>query len=126
MSREPELEIPQEGDRLEAKKALGWTAVVVVVTVLAVAWSAHLLRGWEVELSQAGPTVEPLSTTGGVLYLERTPIDTARAGLREQEEAREQLEGWGWVDEPGGIVRIPIERAMELISSGDVGWEEPR
>jgi hypothetical protein len=28
---------------------------------------------------------------------------------------REQLESYGWVDKEGGVVRIPIERAMDLV-----------
>jgi hypothetical protein len=33
--------------------------------------------------------------------------------VRAQEEA--WLESYGWVDKPSGVVRIPIERAMELM-----------
>jgi hypothetical protein len=32
--------------------------------------------------------------------------------LQEREEAR--LTTYGWIDRPGGVVHIPIERAMEL------------
>lgn len=35
--------------------------------------------------------------------------------LRAAERAR--LESYGWVDRPGGIAHIPIERAMALFSS---------
>jgi hypothetical protein len=34
--------------------------------------------------------------------------------LRRQEEA--QLNGYGWVDQPAGLVRIPVERAIELMA----------
>ena len=39
-------------------------------------------------------------------------IDLARFRAREEEE----LSTYGWIDKPNGIVRIPIERAMELVA----------
>jgi hypothetical protein len=43
------------------------------------------------------------------------------AGVRAAE--REQLEGFGWVDRERGVTRIPIERAMRLLSErGLPGW----
>ena len=36
------------------------------------------------------------------------------AALRARENA--ELEGYGWVDKKAGVVRIPIDRAMELLS----------
>ncbi|HJQ84172.1 MAG TPA: hypothetical protein VKA21_08855, partial [Candidatus Binatia bacterium] len=43
--------------------------------------------------------------------LEVAPAAELQA-LRREEEAR--LHGYGWVDRDAGIVRIPIERAIEL------------
>jgi hypothetical protein len=40
---------------------------------------------------------------------ERTEINDFR--LREEE----QLNSYGWVDQPAGVVHIPIERAMQLV-----------
>ncbi len=43
--------------------------------------------------------------------LENRPADSL-ARLREKEDAL--LESYGWIDPQRGIVRIPVERAMEL------------
>lgn len=44
--------------------------------------------------------------------------------LRATENA--QLESYGWVDRDQGIARIPIERAMKLLSErGMPGWPKP-
>ena len=32
-----------------------------------------------------------------------------------QGAARERLSGYGWIDQPRGVIRIPIERAMQLV-----------
>jgi hypothetical protein len=45
--------------------------------------------------------------------LERFPFAT-RESLRRQEDAL--LSGYGWVDRGTGAVRIPIDRAMDLIA----------
>jgi hypothetical protein len=45
--------------------------------------------------------------------LQDTPaLDLQR--LREREETR--LSTYGWIDRPGGVVHIPIERAMEIVA----------
>jgi hypothetical protein len=49
--------------------------------------------------------------------LERFPF-ALRETLRREEEAR--LTSYGWVDRNQGVVRIPIERAMELIAERGV------
>ena len=49
---------------------------------------------------------------------------TDLARLRDTETAR--LESYGWVDRERGITRIPIERAMKLLTErGLPGWPEP-
>lgn len=53
----------------------------------------------------------PVKTSGPQLQPNpRIELDT----LRRDEET--QLTSYGWVDEPQGLVRIPIERAIELMA----------
>jgi len=53
-------------------------------------------------------------------YTRPAPVNTARIAERRQALAeqqaleREQLNNYGWVDQPRGIVRLPITNAMEL------------
>ena len=43
------------------------------------------------------------------------------AALRAPKHAR--LSSYGWIDRPSGIVRLPIERAMQLTAErGLAGW----
>ncbi len=44
--------------------------------------------------------------------IENEPADLDT--VRQQEQA--VLESYDWVDAAGGVVRIPIERAMELVA----------
>ena len=55
--------------------------------------------------------------TGGLPTLEETATDAAsirRDWQAEDSLVRDRLERYAWVDRPHGVVRIPIERAMEL------------
>ncbi len=44
----------------------------------------------------------------------RTSIDEDWVGIDVQ--ARQHLEGYGWTDRRQGVVKLPIERAMELVA----------
>jgi hypothetical protein len=44
--------------------------------------------------------------------LQTAPVQDLQA-LRASEQST--LDGYGWVDRPAGVVRIPIARAMELL-----------
>lgn len=47
--------------------------------------------------------------------VERTGI--AADWADQDRRVHEHLESYGWVDRPGGVVRIPLARAMELIAA---------
>ena len=52
------------------------------------------------------------------------PVDAARAATRAKDNAdiraagAEALKNWGYVDQPKGIVRLPIDEAMKLTVQG--------
>lgn len=46
--------------------------------------------------------------------LQRTPLSDLEV-LHQKEQA--QLQGYAWVDKEQGIVRIPIERAMQIVAA---------
>ena len=56
---------------------------------------------------QAGPRLPPAPR------LQTAPIEDIQA-LRERE--RSALESYGWVNREQGVVRIPIERAIDLLA----------
>ena len=55
--------------------------------------------------------------------LQNTPFDELRR-MRAEEDAA--LTSYGWVDRQAGIVRIPIEQALEIASRGGVTEEADR
>ncbi|MCW5893586.1 MAG: hypothetical protein KIT14_23975 [bacterium] len=89
--------------------------VVLVVVSFALMWGMLKLLVWREDVMS--PPASPLAQS----YARREPpeprlqIDPIGdlAALRAREVA--QLAGYGWVDRQAGVVRIPIDRAMELL-----------
>lgn len=61
---------------------------------------------------------------GSPLTSQTPPLEVAPVadGAAVRAQAEEKLHGYAWVDREGGIARIPIERAMELIA--EHGWPD--
>jgi hypothetical protein len=93
--------------------ALALAALAVVVQI--VLW--FQLQGmWahrQAEMPPPSPVAEALPDAPPEPRLQTSPPDDLKA-FRAAEDAR--LETYGWVDRQAGIVRIPIERAMELVA----------
>jgi hypothetical protein len=60
--------------------------------------------------SRTRPNPEPFPAP----QLQRTPLSDLE-NLRQRQQA--QLDGYAWVDKDQGIVRIPIERAMQIVAA---------
>jgi hypothetical protein len=98
----------------------GLTAMIVVVGIV-VAW---MFKGFERATSgrEAGTPGFSASEREGVMEpLLQVSSRADMDALRRRENA--WLRGTAWVDEPNGVVRIPIDRAMELtVERGFPNW----
>lgn len=82
--------------------------------------AAILLLGWAVgRYYHAAPAVDPRGNVNPADFAEDqrwklTPAGRAQAlaDLRAKEQA--QINSYGWVDQKAGIVRLPVDRAIEL------------
>jgi len=94
-------------------KFLVWLLVSAAVVQVAM-WG--LFKLFEAREEPSAPlsslVAASLKRTPPAPRLETQPL-VLKAKLRAQEEAR--LNAYSWADRPGGVVRIPIERAMDLI-----------
>lgn len=88
-------------------------AVVCLVTAVAMLW---LFRYLDRQLVAREAPVSPLALPAGQLPPEPRLLTDEPATLEEyRAEQERKLMTYGWVDREKGIVRIPIERAKELI-----------
>jgi len=98
---------------------LAWLLVSAVVISIAM-WG--LFRFFEGRQTRDDTPLSPLvaaslKRTPPAPRLETDPL-SLRTRLRAEEEAR--LHSYSWADRAGGAVRIPIERAMDLIAQRGV------
>jgi hypothetical protein len=91
--------------------------VALAATTVLVLW---LMKVAEAELGrearEGSHAIHPLAEAGDVRpkpLLQETPaLDLERFRAKEEET----LSTYGWVDRASGVVRIPIERAMEIVA----------
>jgi hypothetical protein len=85
-------------------------AIVVAALAVAAAVTTSLVTAYLLRGSRANVATGPPAIAGGVT-LQPAP---ARDIAAYRAEKRRLISGYAWVDRERGIVRIPIERAMEL------------
>ncbi len=104
---------------------IGWFAAGLVVLLIVTAVAAfYLLGGLRVPQGTAGGAPRADAPGGApVPVLQSAPASELEA-YRQSKQA--MLEGYRWVDRSAGIVRLPIERAMQLmVDRGDAPASAP-
>lgn len=87
-------------------------AGMIVAVLLVLVW---LVGGLEAMAKSADPELSPLAENAPLAAaprLQDTPVRDYQEFRRQQEKA---LATYGWIDRKEGTVRLPIERAKELI-----------
>ena len=99
-------------------------AAIIVAACLAMWITFNYLNAHQ---PPTGPPRSPLATTRRLPPEPRLQTSETRdlAAVREAED--KALNSYGWVDKDGGVARIPIERAMDLILERGIpgGTNEP-
>ena len=86
-------------------------ALVVFTTVVTMALLAVTYRYFANRGPQAAPAPERVEAFPAP-RLETAPREDL-AAFRAREDA--ELHSYGWIDRQAGVVRVPVERAMDLI-----------
>jgi hypothetical protein len=97
-------------------KFIHWFSLGILVLLIVTAAAAFaMLGGFRIPLPRAASAAAPDtpgSATVPFATLQSAPQDDLRSYRRDKAIA---LESYRWVDRAGGVVQIPIERAMELV-----------
>jgi hypothetical protein len=94
--------------------AIGKFAIgLVIVCVVSIALLFGLLKFFQSrQETSVANTVEPTKLFPQP-QLQKTPIPDLKAIRAEEDKL---LNGYAWVDQPKGVVRIPVERAIEVLA----------
>ena len=108
-------------------RILAWLLAALLASTLVVLGLMKALFGYLA--SQEDRHQPPPSTLAGARSsippeprLQNTPFDELRR-MRAEEDAA--LDSYGWVDRKAGIVRIPIEQALDIAMQGGTAGEAP-
>lgn len=121
------MKVTQEDDRIPGKPilvVLGCTIVIILLGSLA----AFLIADWRAAqlanvrsgvmyfepLPQAAPAAVPGQVPEEVNHIEQVLFEDRAPGLEDRAFEQELLGTYGWVDRETRLVRIPIDRAIEL------------
>ena len=116
-----DFEVQQAPDRLHRRTMLAVTAASIVITGVALVVAWELLAVWGHEPRAALPPVAP-RTIG---TLEQTLILDTKRGLTLRAEQQASLHEWAWVDREGGVARIPIEEAIDVLAADPIPPDRP-
>ena len=104
-----------------ATRPLVWgTAVSLLILVLA--WAVPTaMEGW-LEANVASLREEPIEMPAGrsLPAGPRLQVNPDRDIERLRAAEKTHLASYAWVDPDAGVVRIPIDRAMQMVASGQV------
>lgn len=113
----PHVPPDQEEDRLRADLVLSVGIASLVVFALGILWAARIQRSVSGQLHNvATPAAELGKPEIGIV--DQVLFDGDPRPAERLARDRRLLEQWSWEDRAHGVVRMPIERAMEQVVRG--------
>ncbi len=95
-----------------------WVIGVFVLLICSAVAMWFLLGRYDRDLAVESPPASPLASYGPQEPpAPRLQVDPAADIARLHAAEQERLTGYGWVDRGAGTVRIPIDRAMQLLAA---------
>jgi hypothetical protein len=121
------MKVTQEEDRVPGMGVLAAVACLVTISTMGVL-GAYFIANWSIaelaraqrlplyieSLPQAAPGAVPGRVPEEVNQIEQVLFSDRAPGLEERAYEHTLLRGYGWVDRDARLVRIPIDRAIEL------------
>jgi hypothetical protein len=110
--------IQQEEDIVPAKGVLAFIGAVVAISAVLIVWAVWVVADKYRELRPSGAFTEQWTGPRHALSRVRQDLFDERGARPSNEVVREELRIWSWADRGRGIVRVPIDEAMDLVVRG--------
>jgi hypothetical protein len=113
-------DVDHEHSDINIRAVLGFATGLVAVTIGVFFLMALTFNGLERNAASNDPQLSPLAVQPGQDPPEPRLLTNEPANLEKMRRGEaEQLHGYGWVDQAGGVARIPIDEAKKkLIERG--------
>jgi hypothetical protein len=106
-----------EANVLQVRGLVFFAIALVGVTVLVQLILAVVMHDFRREEKQLESLAQPrFAGDTGEFPSPKIQADTATEFSRMKKEDLERLAGYGWIDHPAGIARIPIDRAIDILA----------
>jgi hypothetical protein len=117
-NRRPEMH--QEEDLVAGKKVALAMGLALAIAAALTVWALSLVRDHRAELRPSGGFPErSLGPRREVARVRQDVFGEARGRVTSEDaRARAALSSFGWVDRERGIVRIPVDLAIDLVAAG--------
>ena len=109
-------DVAHEEADINIRTVLSFAVGMAVVVALSAGLMGIMFRVLSNQAAANDPHVSPLAIPSGQRPPEPNLLTNEPGHLRQfHEEEMRTLDGYGWVDQQGGVARVPIEQAKKLI-----------
>jgi hypothetical protein len=119
-ARTESAEVLHERSDIDLRRISMWIiglAVLLAVTLVFLIWLFGYFNNREIRLGRSSAGIPAKAPQSVAPRLQVSP----RNDLSEMRATEDKiLHSYGWIDKQKGVVRIPIERAMELTAQRDL------
>ena len=95
-------------------RPMGWAVPGLALLILVGMLASWVAFKYFVRVQKLGPLASPFENARELPPAPRLQVTPAEALKAYQAEENAKLTSYGWVDRNAGVVRIPIDRAVEL------------
>jgi hypothetical protein len=114
-------------DTVDYSKVVGVGIAALVVFALSILWSSRIYtRGIKAAEEKGGRAAAVDTTRPEIGIVDQVPFEHDARLKTWKGDRRAELEHYGWVDKSKGVVRIPIDVAMDKVAGGAMPAGAPR
>jgi hypothetical protein len=106
-------------DSVDYGKVIGVGIASLIIFALSIWWAASLMHGAQTASeAKAGRARDFDTHRTEIGIVDQAPFVGDKRLHQWRNDRKHELESYGWVDKGRGVVRIPVEQAMDKVAGG--------